>query len=203
LLIAVEAPDSLRLRITTALDADGMSITQNGGAASAEIRVVAFDLSQSVSAQRLRGLLTNGTGEPIVVVSPRCGAPGLRRAVRAGAHSVVLEDQLEDALAPAVRAAAAGLSAVPAPLRCGAERVALSHREREVLRLAVTGHANAEIARTLFVAESTVKTHLSSAYRKLGAGTRSEAASMIFDPDEGLAEIILGHHAYDRSRERI
>ena len=203
MLIAVEAPGSLRLRIMTALDADGMSITHNGGAASSEIRVVAIDLSQSVSAQRLRAMLTNGTGGPIVVVSPRCGAPGLRRAVRAGAHSVVLEDQLEEALAPAVRAAAAGLSAVPAPLRSGAERVALSHREREVLRLAVTGHANAEIARTLFVAESTVKSHLSSAYRKLGAGTRSEAASMIFDPNEGLAEIILGHDVYDRARERI
>jgi DNA-binding NarL/FixJ family response regulator len=201
--IAVEASGSLRVRITTALDADGMSIAHNGGAASPEIRVVAVDLSRPVSAQRLRAMLVNGTGRPIVVVSPRCGAPGLRRAVRAGAHSLVLEHQLEDALAPAVRAAAAGLSAVPAPLRSDADRVALSHREREVLRLAVTGHANAEIASTLFVAESTVKSHLSSAYRKIGAGTRSEAASMIFDPNEGLAEIILGRQAYDRPRERI
>jgi DNA-binding NarL/FixJ family response regulator len=73
------------------------------------------------------------------------------------------------------------------------------HREREVLRLAVTGHTNGEIASTLFLAESTVKSHLSSAYRKLGAGGRSEAASMILDPDEGLADMVLGHDAYDRT----
>jgi len=203
LLISVEAHGSLRLRITNALDADGLSVAHNGGAASAEIRVVAIDLSRPVSARRLRVILINGKSGRIVAVSPRCGAPGLRRAVRAGAHSVVLEDQVEEALAPAVRAVAAGLSAVPAPLRGGAERLALSHREREVLRLAVTGHANAEIARTLFLAESTVKSHLSSAYRKLGAGTRNEAASMIFDPNEELGEIVLGQDAYDRPPERI
>jgi DNA-binding NarL/FixJ family response regulator len=191
--IAVDASGSLRLRITTALDADGLSIAHNGGTASAEVLVVAIDLSQAISARRLRAMQSNEAGGRIVAVSPACGAPGLRRAVRAGAHSVVLEDQLEDALAPAVRAAAAGLSAVPAPLRCGSERLALSHREREVLRLAVTGNTNAEIASTLFLAESTVKSHLSSAYRKLGAGTRNEAASMIFDPNEGLVDIILGH----------
>jgi DNA-binding NarL/FixJ family response regulator len=202
LLIAVEARGSLRLRIMTALDADGLSVAHNGGAASAEIRVVAIDLSRPVSAGRLRVIL-NGKSGRVVAVSPRCGAPGLRRAVRAGAHSVVLEDQLEEALAPAVRAVAAGLSAVPALLRGGAERLALSHREREVLRLAVTGHANAEIARALFLAESTVKSHLSSAYRKLGASTRNEAASMIFDPNEDLGEIILGQDAHDRPPERI
>jgi DNA-binding NarL/FixJ family response regulator len=198
LLIAVEARGSLRLRITTALDADGLSVAHNGGAPSAEIRVVAIDLSRAVSARRLRAMHINEDGERIVAVSPGCGAPALRRAVRAGAHSVVLEDQLEDALAPAVRAAAAGLSAVPAALRSGAERLTLSHREREVLRLAVTGHTNAEIARTLFLAESTVKSHLSSAYRKLGASSRNEAATMILDPNEGLGEIVLGHDAYDR-----
>lgn len=196
--IAVEAGGPLRLRIAEALDADGLSIAHNGGSASAEIRVVAVDLSLAASAQRLRAMHINGESGRIVAVSPACGAAGLRRAVRAGAHSVVLEDQLEVALAPAVRAAAAGLSAVPAPLRRSAEHLALSHREREVLRLAVTGHTNAEIASTLFLAESTVKSHLSSAYRKLGAGSRSEAAAMIFDPNEGLVEIILGHEPHDR-----
>jgi DNA-binding NarL/FixJ family response regulator len=189
LLVAVEADGSLRLRIATTLEADGMSIAQNG---AAEIRVVAVDLSQAVSPGRLRAALRNGSAGRIVAVSPPCRPLGLRRAVRAGADSLVLEHKLEDALAPAVRAVAAGLTAVPLLLRSGAERLAFSHREREVLRLAVTGHTNAEIASVLFLAESTVKSHLSSAYRKLGAASRSEAASMIFDPNEGLAEVVLG-----------
>jgi DNA-binding NarL/FixJ family response regulator len=198
LLVAVEAQAPLRLRIATALEADGLSIARNGAAGPAEIRVVAVDLSQRVSRERLRAVLGNGSAGRIVAVSPMCGPVGVRRAVRAGADSVVLEPELEDALAPAVRAVAAGLSAVPALLGIGAERVALSHREREVLRLAVTGHTNGEIASALFLAESTVKSHLSSAYRELGAASRSEAASMIFDPNEGLAEVVLGHDAAHR-----
>jgi DNA-binding NarL/FixJ family response regulator len=189
--VAVEADGSLRLRIVAALKADRMSIASNGTSGTADIRVVAVDLTQPVSPRRLRDILGNGTGR-IVAVSPGCGTRGLRRAVRAGAAALILEQELEDALAPAVRAVAAGLSAMPAVLRSGGADLAFSHREREVLRLAVTGHSNGEIASTLFLAESTVKSHLSSAYRKLGAGGRSEAASMILDPDEGLAEMILG-----------
>jgi DNA-binding NarL/FixJ family response regulator len=198
LLVAVEAQAPLRLRIATALEADGMSIAPNGAAGPAEVRVVAVDLSQRVSRERLRAVLSNGSAGRIVAVCPSCGPLGLRRAVRAGADSLVLEPELENALAAAVRAVAAGLSAVPALLGIGAERVALSHREREVLRLAVTGHTNGEIASALFLAESTVKSHLSSAYRELGAAGRSEAASMIFDPSEGLADVVLGHNTAHR-----
>ena len=66
-----------------------------------------------------------------------------------------------------------------------------------MLRLAIAGHTNGAIASTLFLAESTVKSHLSPAYRKLGAVSRKDAASMILDPDEGLLEMIFGEGAAD------
>jgi DNA-binding NarL/FixJ family response regulator len=191
ILAGVEADGSLRPRIVAALEADGISVAPDGTSAQTDIRILSVDLSKPIPLRRLQAILGNGTGR-VVVVSPMCGALGLRRAVRAGADSLVLEQELEDALAPAARAVAAGLSVMPTALRDGAERAAFSHREREVLRLAVNGHTNGEIASMLFLAESTVKSHLSSAYRKLGAGGRSDAARMIFDPDEGLAEIVLG-----------
>jgi DNA-binding NarL/FixJ family response regulator len=197
IVVSVEADGSLRLRIVAALEADGISVALDGASAQTDIRVLSVDLSQPVPLRRLRAILGDGAGR-VVVVSPRCGALGLRRAVRAGADSLVLEHELEDALAPATRAVAAGLSVMPTALRNGAERAAFSHREREVLRLAVTGHTNGQIASTLFLAESTVKSHLSSAYRKLGAGGRSDAARMVFDPDEGLTDMVLGHVASDR-----
>ena len=140
----------------------------------------------------LKKRLDQGRGERIVIVSPDCSPLAARRAIRAGAASVVLECHLEETLAPAVRAVAAGLSAVPVPLRNAPDRPALSHREREVLRLAIAGNTNSQIASGMFLAQSTVKSHLSSAYRKLGAGSRKEATSMILDPDEGLLEIVLG-----------
>ena len=194
LVVDVEANGSLRPRILAALDADNLSILGDGASPPAGIRVVAEDLSQPSSLRRLRATLGAG-GAPVVVVSPTCGALGARRAVRAGADSLVLEHELEDSLAPAVRAVAAGLSALPAVLRDGIDRLAFSHREREVLRLAIEGHTNSEIAAALFLAESTIKSHLSSAYRKLGAHGRKDAAALILDPDEGLVNLILGREA--------
>ena len=87
---------------------------------------------------------------------------------------------------------AAGLSALPVPLRNALDRPAFSHREREVLRRAIAGKSNSEIAEGMFLAQSTVKSHLSSAYRKLGACGRKEAASLVLDPDEGLLEVVFG-----------
>jgi DNA-binding NarL/FixJ family response regulator len=189
-LVDVGAAGSLRPRIVAALEADDLSIAPAG--AAADVHVVSVDLSEPVSVRRLRERLNGHVRGRVVVVSPACGPLGMRRAVRAGAASVVLEEELEAVLGAAVRAVAAGLIAVPAALRDRDDRLAFSHREREVLRLAIDGHTNGQIATALFLSESTVKSHLSSAYRKLGAGSRKDAASVLLDPDDGLAEIVLG-----------
>jgi DNA-binding NarL/FixJ family response regulator len=52
---------------------------------------------------------------------------------------------------------------------------AISPREREVLALLAEGLAVAQIASTLFISESTAKTHISKLYDKLGAGNRAQA----------------------------
>ena len=192
MLIEVDAIGALGRRIVALLEADEMSVLNGGAAASATIRVVHKDLGRPLSLGHLRDELCNGGGARVVVVSPDCGPLGARRAIRAGADSVVLEAQLEAALVPAVRAVSVGLSAVPVLLNGSADRLALSYREREVLRLVIAGNTNSEIANSLFLAQSTVKSHLSSAYRKLGAENRKDAAALILDPDGGLLEMILG-----------
>ena len=52
---------------------------------------------------------------------------------------------------------------------------ALSEREIEVLRLISRGQSNKEIAAALFVAESTIKTHVATIYEKLQVTDRTEA----------------------------
>ena len=49
--------------------------------------------------------------------------------------------------------------------------------ERQVVDLLAQGLRNAEIAERLFVAPSTIKTHLAHVFTKLGVSTRSELAA--------------------------
>jgi ATP/maltotriose-dependent transcriptional regulator MalT len=69
-----------------------------------------------------------------------------------------------------------GPEATPEPL---AEP--LSERELEVLSLLASGRSNAEIARDLFIAVGTVKTHTNNIYRKLGVRNRAEALARTRD----------------------
>jgi DNA-binding NarL/FixJ family response regulator len=55
---------------------------------------------------------------------------------------------------------------------------ALTPREQEVLGLLSTGLSNREIARTLWIAESTAKVHVRNVMKKLGARSRTEAAAL-------------------------
>ncbi|WP_410635819.1 response regulator [Amycolatopsis sp. cmx-4-83] len=114
-------------------------------------------------------------------------------ALRAGAVGYLLKDVSSARLIEAVRAAARGESVLqpsvaakvvarfaqladapeprPQPLV-----VPLSDRELEVLRLLAGGRSNREIATTLFLAEGTVKNHVTNLLGKLGARDRTQAA---------------------------
>jgi hypothetical protein len=59
-------------------------------------------------------------------------------------------------------------------------------REKQILGMVVMGFTNADIAAELYLAESTVKSHLSSAYPKLGVRSRRQATALILDPTQGL-----------------
>ncbi|QYX75478.1 response regulator [Streptomyces akebiae] len=116
-------------------------------------------------------------------------------ALRGGACGFLLKDSGPTLLAEAVRAAAVGDALVspsvtvrllkhvtaekegrPGPEVPGPQE-ALTERERDVVRLVALGHTNAEIAASMFVSLSTVKTHLGSIQLKLAARNRVEIAA--------------------------
>jgi len=105
----------------------------------------------------------------------------IRGAIEAGAAGYLLKEVDPELILDGIRRAAAG-GMVLAPdlaarllegLRSPLPR--LTDRETEVLRLLATGAANREIARTLFVTEATVKSHLAHIFTKLDVDSRSRA----------------------------
>jgi DNA-binding NarL/FixJ family response regulator len=136
--------------------------------------------------------LTGAGSEPVLVLCESLRPWELRAVLEAGASGVVLVDEIADALGPCLEAAQAGQVCVPRAHASRVEPPALSAREKQVLGLVVMGHTNGEIASRLFLAESTVKSHLSSAFGKLGVRSRNEAVELILDSERGQGQGILG-----------
>lgn len=128
---------------------------------------------------------------PLVVVCATIERRGVRTALVAGAAGVVLDAELDTALVPCVQAVQVGQICVPQEHRREIEPPALSTREKQILGLVVMGYMNGQIAQQLFLAESTVKSHLSSAFGKLGVRSRNEAVRLILDHERGLGMGIL------------
>jgi DNA-binding NarL/FixJ family response regulator len=138
--------------------------------------------------QRLRVALP-ATG--LILVSDRVANGDVRKALDAGVDGVLQSARLDESLAATVRAVLAGQLVVPADSREHVQRAVLTTREKQILGLVVMGLTNNEIATKLFLAESTVKSHLSSAFAKLGVASRNEAVSFILDPVRGRGLGIL------------
>jgi DNA-binding NarL/FixJ family response regulator len=139
----------------------------------------------------VRRLRRRAPGVRTVVVAGSVAGTDVRRMTEAGADGLVLERRLEASLAVAVRAALAGQVCVPRLSNQLVEAPALSYREKQILALAINGLSNSQIAGRLYLAESTVKSHLSSAFRRLGVRSRREAAAFVLGADEALRRSVL------------
>lgn len=138
----------------------------------------------AVATRRVRAL----DAAPYVLVLTNYDSDGdILGAVEAGASGYLLKDAPPEDLVTAVRAAAAGESALAPTIagrlmaRMRAPRVSLSAREIEVLELVAAGASNGDVARRLHISEATVKSHLVHVFSKLGVTTRTAAVAVARD----------------------
>jgi DNA-binding NarL/FixJ family response regulator len=158
--------------------------------------VVLLDLVMPVvdGLAALARLAERGLAERVLMVTSFGEYRSALPALRAGARGYISKEVDPEALATAVRAVAAGhvllgpqvaaqlLTQAQAggPSGGGSRREQhspqLTAREQEVLDLIAAGRSNREIARSLSLAEKTVKTHVSNILMKLGVADRTQAA---------------------------
>ena len=181
----------LRALLDTAEDIDvvGEAATPDEAAAlvaSLDPDLVLMDLQfgQDLTGADATRQIRSTDAAPYVLVLTNYDSDGdILGAVEAGASGYLLKDTPPDELLAAVRAAAAGESALAPAVasrlmaRMRAPRVSLSAREIEVLRLVAEGASNVDVAARLHITDATVKSHLVHVFSKLGVGSRTAAVS--------------------------
>jgi two-component system response regulator DesR len=188
-------PGELRERVSASLAAGGHKVELQvatlddllaaGGELSATCLVAAAEQPDRQTVETLQAVRSELEAVAVVLVCRRAGGAHVRRALVLGVDGVILIDQIEAALAPVVGVVCAGQVSIPSERRGEVRTTVLTNREKEILGLVVRGMTNAQIAHELYLAESTVKSHLSSAFSKLGVSSRHEAVRVILDPERG------------------
>jgi DNA-binding NarL/FixJ family response regulator len=148
-----------------------------------------------------------------IVLSATADRATLEDAFDAGASAFILTTSSRSALPLALRLAVAEstgtaqattVAHVTSTADSAGEAPRLTRREREILRLVSEGRSNRDVGRVLWVSDQTVKFHLANVYRKLGVGSRYEAAQAA--REHGLLEPVSaaddGVHALATSVSR-
>jgi DNA-binding NarL/FixJ family response regulator len=182
----VQASDAAHLMESARLDLDAV--------------VLAWSSFGSAEADDVRLVRARFPGATLILVSPEAHRRAVLAGLDAGADGFVREEEARPTLPLALAAASAGHLVLPREFRAPDRRPLLSPRERQVLSMVVMGFTNGEIAARLHVAESTVKSHLTSAYAKLDVRSRTEATALILDPERGLGMGILAITPADELR---
>lgn len=181
------AGEALSRRIGLVLVQGGLTVVPlhagNGAGVAPKVLVVVQEFRLLERPALLERACLSAAGLPVVAVAlQQPAAHAVRKALHAGAAGLVELERLESALVPTVQAALAGQLCIPRDREEEMDAPPLSAREREVLVLVGRGLSNAQIAADLYLSPSTVKSHLASAFRKLGVRSRAEAAAIILSP---------------------
>ncbi|MEU8435710.1 response regulator transcription factor [Streptomyces sp. NPDC029216] len=172
-----------------------------GAVAAGRPQVVVMDLSlpDGSGIEATRRLAEEQPGAAVLVLTMADDDGTLLAALHAGARGYLVKGAGREEVLHAVRTVAAGgavfgpdvATRIAALVTGGprrAERVfpALTSREVEVLDLVARGYDNRRVSRELFVAEKTVRNHLTHIFEKLDVASRAEAVARARDAGLGV-----------------
>jgi DNA-binding NarL/FixJ family response regulator len=173
--------------------ADGDQAVELVAAVQPQVALMDLNMPGCDGVTATRRITADHPGTRVVVLTTYADDESIINALQAGALGYLTKDATRAEIGRAVEAAAAGQAVldpkVQRRLASAAARAQeasahasaeppdddLTPREAEVLRLIAAGQSNREIARTLFVSEATVKTHVNRIFAKIGARDRVQA----------------------------
>jgi DNA-binding NarL/FixJ family response regulator len=173
--------------------ADGDAAVELVAAMRPQVALMDLNMPGCDGVAATRRITADHPGTRVVVLTTYADDESIIGALQAGALGYLTKDATRAEIGRAVVAAAAGqavldpevqqkllAAATRAPVASEPTGAApgdseLTPREAEVLRLIAAGQSNREIARTLFVSEATVKTHVNRIFAKTGSRDRSQA----------------------------
>jgi len=169
-----------------------------------DIVLLDLDLGGINIVEQLPEIVSASQGTRVLVLTGVRDTLVHRRAMRLGARGVVMKDQAAETLLKAIRkihageawidhsmtahllAEISGLGGEKKADREAAKTMTISPREREIVTVLCEGMSNKQIAKRLFISESTVRNHVTSILAKLELTDRFELA--IYSYRHGLAK---------------
>lgn len=171
-------------RLLTTLRREGAVLVSGGGVGDEDDANLSIELVDT-AASALSTIRARKGWSPALIVCRKPAAADIPALVEIGVRGGVSLAEAPATLGATLAAVRAGQVCFPQVFAARPTRV-LSLREKQVIALVTLGLSNGEIAQRLFISESTVKSHLTSSFAKLGVRSRHEAVDLVVNPESGL-----------------
>ena len=185
--------------------ADGADAVAEAKRLRPDVILMDVRMPQMDGIEATRRLLASGLESKVVMLTTFDMDEYVYDALRAGASGFLLKDVPPEQLVAGIRAVALGDALLapsvtrrvieefvrrppPSARKLPPEVAQLTARELEVLKLVAKGLSNAEVAKELFVSETTVKTHVAHVLMKLSVRDRVQAVVLAYEC--GLAGVV-------------
>lgn len=166
---------------------DGEEAIEAAAEHEPDVLVMDVSMPRCGGLEATRRMKERGPRVPVVVLSATLDDAMLVQCIELGVEGIVLKESAASVLVEAIRSVATGQRWIPPALSARAlgllarkpaqEATTLTAREKAIALLVAGGKSNKRIALELGIAESTVKLHLYSAFRKLGVTNRVQLSN--------------------------